>query len=511
MNCKRCHTTLTQDVNRQWECPSCGDRPGPLRDADLEAMDTPAVAETLDELQARHDERIAAAAPGVTRRIIVMGPGPKKFEVDERDAELEKLRAQVHGLMAELARVNVEVSTVRDELADALAELDAMTGERNDALADLERVVLGAHSPRTMGVRRDRPRHHPRGRPAVGVATASVQGGGEVKILRRINVPTGDILIVQGQHGPLECLSLGDYGKEVNIKCDALGLSRDPDPVRHTQLLPLTEKWVATISTQYGCSMGCAFCDVPKVGPGRNASEQDMIRQVLAVIGLHPEVRTTARLNIHFARMGEPSWNPNVLDATRWFKTHIDPEFHIHPVVSTMMPRRNEWLKTFIHTWMRMKNRLLDGEAGLQLSINSTDENERAAMFNGNALTLDEIARLMDGIIPKGRKITLNFAVAGYEIDPAKLLRYFSPDDYLIKLTPMHETVAAITSGIHTCGDYTTIWPYSHHEAALKAAGYDVLVFIASHEEDSSRITCGNAILSDAADKPADLFAEIAP
>lgn len=317
-----------------------------------------------------------------------------------------------------------------------------------------------------------------------------------MKILARYKVPTGDILIVQGSRGPLEMLSLGDYGKEVNVRCDALGLDRDPPRVKHTRLLPLEQKWVITTSTQYGCSMGCSFCDVPKVGPGRNATLKDLIRQVLTGLQLHPEVRTTNRLNIHYARMGEPTWNPEVLDATRWLKTHIDPEYRIHPVVSTMMPRRNEWLKTFVHTWMRLKNRLLGGEAGLQLSINSTGESERIQMFGGNACSLEEIARIMEGVIPRGRKITLNFAVADWEIDPDVLLRYFDPDDYLIKLTPMHRTLTAEARAVRTAGDYTTIEPYREHEERLKAAGYDVLVFIASEAEDLGRITCGNAILA---------------
>lgn len=110
-----------------------------------------------------------------------------------------------------------------------------------------------------------------------------------MNIIERISVPTGDILIVNGERGPLEMLSLGDYGKDVNIKCDALGLTREPSRVRHTDLLPLEEKWVITISTQYGCSMGCSFCDVPKVGTGRNATFNDLIRQVLTGIKLHPE------------------------------------------------------------------------------------------------------------------------------------------------------------------------------------------------------------------------------
>jgi len=186
-----------------------------------------------------------------------------------------------------------------------------------------------------------------------------------------------------------------------------------------------------------------------------------------------------------------------VLDATKWLKTHIDPEYHIHPVVSTMMPKRNEWLKTFIHTWMRMKNRLLNGEAGLQLSINSTDETERAIMFNNNACTLEQISKIMDGIIPSGRKITLNFALSSrYTINPEVLRKYFDPDDYIIKLTPMHKTVEAIKNNIFTAGDYTTYQPYKDDEKALKDVGYDVIVFIASEYEDGGRITCGNAILS---------------
>ena len=317
-----------------------------------------------------------------------------------------------------------------------------------------------------------------------------------MKVIKHLKVPTGDILIVEGENGKLELLSLGDYGKDVNVKCDCMGLTREIEKVDHCNLLPLEDKWVITISTQYGCSMGCKFCDVPKVGAGRNATFNDLIRQVLTGIKLHPEVQTTKRLNIHFARMGEPTWNPNILDATKWYKEHLDAEFKIHPVVSTMMPKRNEWLKTFIHTWMRIKNRLLQGEAGLQLSINSTNELERTEMFNNNAHTLEDIARIMEGIIPNGRKITLNFAIANYEIDPKKLLKYFDPDDYLIKLTPMHKTATAIKNNIETAGDYTTSYPYKKDEDALKLAGYDVLVFIASEYEDLGRITCGNAILS---------------
>lgn len=321
-----------------------------------------------------------------------------------------------------------------------------------------------------------------------------------MKIIKNIEVPTGNILIVEGDAGNLECLSIGDYGKDVNIKADFLGLSRDIGHVEHTDMLPLEDKWVITISSQYGCSMNCKFCDVPKVGPGRNATYKDLLNQVLAGLSMHPEVTHTDRLNIHFARMGEPTWNPEVLKFSWAMRDELFPYIGasvIHPVVSTMMPRMNTKLLDYIREWCKIKNDCFKGEAGLQLSINSTSDTERQNMFNGNSMTLSEISNLMDKMpAPVGRKYTLNFAVAGYEINGAKLAKLFNPEHFIVKLTPMHKTSTAISNGIKTEGDYTTFYPYQEAEQSCKEAGFDTLVFIASEYEDLGRITCGNAILS---------------
>jgi len=317
-----------------------------------------------------------------------------------------------------------------------------------------------------------------------------------MKLLRNLAVPTGNICVVRGTKGPLEFISVGDYGKQANLKADFLGLHDEIQSVPHQEMMPLTEKWVITVSTQYGCGMGCRFCDVPKVGAGLNATLGDMQGQVITGLHLHPEVTTTKRLNVHFARMGEPTWNPNVLECAKWLHEHVNPEYKVHPVVSTMMPKDNEWLRTFVHTWMRIKNRLYGGGAGLQLSINSTDKDERDHMFRGSALSLFKIHEVMQGIVPHGRKITLNFAVAGYTIDAERLAELFSPEHYLCKLTPMHQTYTAEQNDIRTDDGYCSYYPYRQHEEDLKAVGYDVIVFLPSIEEDLGRITCGNAILS---------------
>lgn len=314
--------------------------------------------------------------------------------------------------------------------------------------------------------------------------------------VKLLEVPTGHIGVVKGDSGLLEIVSLGDYGKDVNIHSDFLGLDRPLDHVEHTDLLPLEEKWVVTISTQYGCSMGCKFCDVPKVGPGRNASLTDLVSQVSAAMSLHPEVNRSDRLNIHYARMGEPSWNAkNVLDSVPMLVDMYGDNFRIHPVVSTMMPKHCLELGSFLREWVWIKNRLMHGNAGLQLSINSTSDAERNYMFSGNSSSLEGIAWYMKGLKPEGRKFTLNFAVCDWEIDPDVLLKYFDPELYIVKLTPVHVTQASTKSGFAT-EEATTYSPYADFESSLTKAGYDVIVFIASHEEDAGLITCGNAILS---------------
>lgn len=317
-----------------------------------------------------------------------------------------------------------------------------------------------------------------------------------MKILENIEVPTGNILIVEGEFGKLECVSLGDYGKDQNIKADFLGLYREIKKIEHTQLMPLSEKWVCTISSQYGCNMNCMFCDVPKVGKGINCSVNDLVDQVSMCVGLHPEVSNSKRLNIHYARMGEPTWNFNIFNATEIIVAKYQDRFKIHPVISSMFPKSNLRLSEFIHRWVDMKNIVLEGEAGLQASINSTDEEERKKIFGGNAHTIKNISKILEGLRPIGRKFTLNFPIADFHIDPQIIADNFDTKNFMIKLTPMHKTYEAEKNNIKTEGDYTTIYPYLKIEEAFKKKGFDVLVFLASVDEDMGRITCGNAILS---------------
>lgn len=323
-----------------------------------------------------------------------------------------------------------------------------------------------------------------------------------MRIDERIKVPTGDICIMDGDKGKLEFLSIGDYGKEANVKADFLGITRDINGVPDGEIMPLTEKWVVTLSTQYGCNSKCTFCDVPKVGRGINATYNDLKNQIIGALSLHPEVEATKRLNIHYARMGEPSWNPDVIEVTRDLHEIVKPYIGnslIHPVFTTMLPKNNRLLFEMLNKWtIDIKNDLFRGDAGLQFSINSTNDEQRDAMFGGSSLSLDEISKIgRDLIDPRGRKYCLNFALADdYEVDADKLRDLFNPDKFMVKITPLHKTIACEEHGIETTEGYTSYTPYKDVEERLKAVGFDVLVFIPSYDEDLGRITCGNAILS---------------
>lgn len=316
--------------------------------------------------------------------------------------------------------------------------------------------------------------------------------------MKIIKTHTGKIYVDEDRK--LEFLTVGDYGKENNIKADFLGLTKEINGVENREV-DLTEKWVATISTQKGCPMQCKFCDCPKYGFYGNATIIDMIYEIKTILE-GEKIDHTNRFNVHFARMGEPTFNPAVLYFAEYSLRSIVEKYvnakTIHPVISTMLPKGNPYLERFILKWCDIKNVSYLGEAGLQFSINSTNERQRQEQFSGKSLSLDNISELSQKLpMPVGRKYTLNFAVTADTIlDAKRLSGLFDRDKFIVKITPIHETNSAIQNGFDVTTSYENYNVYRQFEKPLVEDGWDVIVFVPSKEEDSDRITCGNAIIS---------------
>lgn len=317
--------------------------------------------------------------------------------------------------------------------------------------------------------------------------------------MKIIKTHTGKIYVDTDRR--LEFLTVGDYGKENNIKADFLGLHKEINGVSNTAV-DLHKKWVATISTQKGCPMRCQFCDCPKYGFYGNASLAELCDEIEIILDGESDITHTERFNVHFARMGEPTFNAAVLDFVinhlrQIVARHIVADT-IHPVISTMLPKSNKNLEDFIMRWCDIKNNDYMGEAGLQFSINSTSDEQRDKQFNGMSLSLSEISELAKKLpMPRGRKYTLNFAITKDTILDADVLSsLFNKEKFIVKITPIHETKSAVENGFDVATSYTDYDVYRDFEQPLVKAGWDVIVFVPSKEEDSDRITCGNALIS---------------
>lgn len=317
-------------------------------------------------------------------------------------------------------------------------------------------------------------------------------------------LPTGKLIVDQYERGPLETLSIGDYGKAKNIKADFLGYTRELNGVENGDCMPLSEKWVITVSTQHGCAMNCTFCDVPNIKFAGNVSFNDLKRQLYSALSTFPNVKYTDRLNLHYARMGDPIFNEQVFEFSEWLiknKQQFQKETGVrvevlHPVFTTMMPDM-KYTAERVRRWVDIKNNMFNGQAGLQLSINSTCEDQRSEMFRGKQLTLEQISDIVKGFpTPLGRKYCLNIAYStDFIVDADKLSRLFDPENWMVKITPIHNNEACTANNIETMDGYESYAPYRPVEEELKAAGFDVLIFIPSFDEEDGIVTCGNAIL----------------
>lgn len=298
----------------------------------------------------------------------------------------------------------------------------------------------------------------------------------------------------------LEYLYVGDYGKENNIKADFLGYTKRIDKVEHKPV-DITDKLVVTVSSQKGCPMNCNFCDCPKLGFHGNASTIELVSEITTGIALSG-IKHGERLNVHYARMGEPTFNPNVIKSAKIIfqiikDSNADISFNTyHPVVSTMMPKSNKNLEKFLHDWVDT-GFIYGGEDGfgLQFSINTLDEEERNKMFRNKSLSLQEISDIIKSLpMPKKRKYTLNFAVTSKcNLDVDLMNKYFNKDKCIVKITPIHETVEAVNEGYEIVKDFDV---YEKFEQPLVKDGWDVIVFVPSKEEDADRITCGNSLIA---------------
>jgi 23S rRNA (adenine2503-C2)-methyltransferase len=259
--------------------------------------------------------------------------------------------------------------------------------------------------------------------------------------------------------------------------------------------IPRDKKWVLIVSTMFGCPVGCLMCDAGGQYGG-TLSKREILAQIdFMVRSRFPDGHIPVeKFKVQFARMGEPSLNPAVLDVLRDLPRIYDAP-GLMPSVSTIAPAGSE---RFFDDLIEIKNALYQGgRFQLQFSIHTTDKDLRDRLVSVRKWSLREISAYGERFHRDGdRKITLNAAlVAGMPLDPDTLLGHFDVAKFLVKITPVNPTYQALRNELTSY--ITPAVEESRYDVVgrLRDAGFEVLVSIGETEENHIGSNCGQFVM----------------
>jgi 23S rRNA (adenine2503-C2)-methyltransferase len=257
---------------------------------------------------------------------------------------------------------------------------------------------------------------------------------------------------------------------------------------------PRHQKWVLLLSTLYGCPVGCQMCDAGGYYHG-TVSKDDLFAQIdYMVRKRYPDGAVPSQqFKIQFARMGEPSFNPAVLDILE----ELPSRYHapgFMPSISTIAPNGTD---RFFDRLARIKQHMYSGgNFQMQFSIHTTDEELRDEVIPVKKWGFARIAEYGEQFYEVGdRKVTLNFALAeDMPVDPTILKQYFDPALFLVKITPLNPTYRARDHGLTSYIDPNRDVNGYKVVDDLREAGYQVIVSIGEMEENYIGSNCGQYV-----------------
>jgi 23S rRNA (adenine2503-C2)-methyltransferase len=293
----------------------------------------------------------------------------------------------------------------------------------------------------------------------------------------------------------IEILSAGGRQDVAEVFVGAM----DPEGIRCIEFVdgldtrfPREEKWIINLSTQFGCPVGCIFCDAGGNYQG-NLSLEQMLAQVAYIAERHPQLKSTCKkLKVHFARMGEPSLNNAVPETMAAL-----PEMFNNPdlwcCVPTVAPAgRDQWFERLFE----VKEQHFRGRFQLQFSVNSTSQTERERLMPVKLWGYRQIADYGQNFFKPGdRKVVLNFAlVDGVNFDPEVIEKYFEPDCFAIKLTPINPTFRGNQAGLKTILRSEKEDILQRATAGLMDRNFELVISIGDGREDEIGSNCGQAV-----------------
>jgi 23S rRNA (adenine2503-C2)-methyltransferase len=257
---------------------------------------------------------------------------------------------------------------------------------------------------------------------------------------------------------------------------------------------PRREKSVIILSTQFGCPARCTMCDAGVAFYGNLSSDQ-ILAQVRLVKERQPAVMETAKLKVHFARMGDPSLNPHVLTALRQLRDLV-PIPGLVPSITSIAPAGR---MPFFEELLRVRREAYsDHDFQLQLSVNTTDDTLRNQLIPVRLMDLRDMASYGVRFHQAGsRKVVLNFALADdFVVNARRLREIFTPDHFMAKITPINPTECAKEVGFRSMVDPNRPAAAQRLVEQLEHVGFETVVSIGDPDEIAIGSNCGQMVLN---------------
>jgi 23S rRNA (adenine2503-C2)-methyltransferase len=167
---------------------------------------------------------------------------------------------------------------------------------------------------------------------------------------------------------------------------------------------------------------------------------------------------------------------------------------HFIPSLSTIAPVGTG---KFFDKLLEIKQKLFAETFQLQFSLHSTSLDQRNEWMPVKKWGFEEIAAYGRKFYqPRGKKITLNFAVAENTVlQPSELARHFSPDIFLVKLTPVNPTYKAQSNRIVSAISRDGL-PGEELASGILSEGFEVILSLGEFEENLIGSNCGQYLQS---------------
>jgi 23S rRNA (adenine2503-C2)-methyltransferase len=191
------------------------------------------------------------------------------------------------------------------------------------------------------------------------------------------------------------------------------------------------------VSTMSGCPIGCKFCATGQMKGWRNLTANEIIDQVEFVTAKYydtpenfgkPQFKPSdaQEFKINYTRMGEPFLNIENVKEAIYFIDEFLPAV-THHYISTIGIKGSDF------SW-------IEDNITLQISLHSLDEERRHDLIPiNNLMSIEELGQIRTN---SNLKTTVNLTLVDeVDFDIDKLKKYFDPEFFFIKLSPINKNV----------------------------------------------------------------------